>query len=308
MAAVISDLNNNKIIIDNFKSCYNLLEILLANIVYNTKKNELVIYEAEDKEKILKYLHVYLRKKRPKRILRRMLSISSIFIFPRNYTRIFRFVNALHDILESEIYKNIINKEIEIQIKRNCKNNVHAELKLLDFYINDIFKNHDINKKSTLDNKDKFDVFIAPSRFPCAKCRYILQEVNLIPINSFRIITPQTKKKRRLFKFPLPSFLVDSTKNEYLKSILDKIPNNDDKTSKEEIKIQSNNSNKTDKKKLCLINSFYSVLDKNNHSVDYDSNLMKEIVSKVLPILDFIKTNIKDEKVITNFREKFNGN
>jgi len=308
MSLVLSDLMEKKIDVKNFNSCYNLLEILLSNIVYNSTKNERMLYEEEDKIKVLKYLYVYLKNKRPKRIMRRMLGISSIFIFPRNQTRIIRFVNAVHEILSSEIYKNlIVNGKIKIKIKRQCRINVHAELKLMDYYLSDIpDKNHLKGKDNNITGK--IDVYIAPSRLPCKTCKLIINEVNKNSSFNYRFITPQTTKKQRNFNFPLPTFMTDEKKKGYFQRIIKQISQRSESTPKEKIKMKTPTSNKTDKKEICQTNSFYTIENNSNSSVEGDDTIINEVLDKLSPLCEYIQNSLGNEKVLKKLIKNFTSN
>ena len=294
---VIDDLLGNKINLDNYDECKNLLEILLANIIFNSSKNSFSYYDSDDKSKYMKYLHIYFKGRRPRRKLRKIYGISNLLVFPRTQVRIKRFIEAIKALLISPIYKNLVtNKKLNINLHAKSAN-VHSEMKLMNYFIEKVVGENPIK----LNSDEKIDIYIAPSRIPCKNCSLVISKVNELSLNGLKFIVPLSINPPRMFKFILPSFLKNENTNYIFRDILDELKNLDkieNNKSKEKIEILSPNSNTTDKQTLPKINSFFTFEDSNNLSVSRDEIIIEDLIKNAVSIFEFIKGYGDNEKVL----------
>ena len=214
MYEVIQEIMRDELDLNDPSKCQNILKILIDNLEEHNNCLRFEIRSRHRKKNIEDYLLIYLNGKRVTKETRESLRISTLFGDYKTQNRILRFSSALINLRESKYFNENIKKgKIKFKILHFSKQKVHAELKLLDYYLDRYYFHPDNYPDSSCGNKQINNInkslirkiYVTPSRFPCKDCKSIIKSVNDIKHN-LNFIYPEDKYETK-FKCYLPNFL-----------------------------------------------------------------------------------------------------
>jgi len=278
------------------------------------------------KKTIYEYLFLFLRKIRPKSVVRQFLHVPYLLKNAKNQRRIIRFALAFNQLIKSNFYKDIFKKnELKLEIITISKEKVHAELKLMNSSIIKAYQRIEINELDA----DVKKIYVSPSRKLCSLCLGAFQSFNIFEKNlNIKFIYPFSEKIQNInyFKFPNfklyegfdDSFYKDIEKNlqnlsynadlirEKEKNNINFVPNtyshkyNHDKNkSKSSEKDKNSLSSNTDKVEESFIQGSQFTFDSILKSEDFDNIEVVETIDNHLfnSVKNFFEQNNDDNNI-----------
>lgn len=128
---VIKDLIENKFDLNNRRTFDNLLDVLIINFQTSLKTN--VIPEIEEKESLYNYIFQYFKKNNCEKILL-FLRLNPILQTEKVQYKIKKFVLHFESLRNSPLFNDLISGKLEIEFAFSSNCDVHAEIKIVDFF------------------------------------------------------------------------------------------------------------------------------------------------------------------------------